>query len=162
MHNVDARYDIRLDDLDGPEIAELLSEHLREMHVHSPPESVHALDLDALKRPDITFWSIWSGEKLVGCGALKELDSEHGEIKSMRTANAFRGRGAGKAVLRHIIDEAIRRGYKRLSLETGSMEAFEPARCLYASHGFEYCGPFADYDLDPYSVFMTMELEDSD
>lgn len=162
MHDVDIRYSIRLDDLNGPEIAELLSEHLREMHVHSPPESVHALDLDALKKPNITFWSIWSGEKLVGCGALKELDSAHGEIKSMRTTHAFRGRGAGKAMLRHILEEALQRGYKRLSLETGSMDAFEPARRLYASHGFEHCAPFADYDLDPNSVFMTMELGGSD
>ena len=151
-------YTIKLDDLKGPDVIELLADHLRDMHVHSPPESVHALDLDELRSPDITFWSAWSGDKLAGCGALKELDEEHAEIKSMRTALEFRGKGAGKLILRHILAEAENRGYKRLSLETGSMDAFEPARRLYASHGFEYCGPFADYILDPNSVFMTKEL----
>jgi putative acetyltransferase len=151
-------YTIKLDDLTSAEVIELLADHLREMHVHSPPESVHALDLDGLKQHEITFWSVWAGEQLVGCGALKELDNEHGEIKSMRTAPEFRGKGAGKLMLRHIVAEAEKRGYKRLSLETGSMDAFEPARRLYASHGFEYCGPFADYILDPNSIFMTREL----
>jgi putative acetyltransferase len=136
-----------------------LQEHLDDMHLHSPPESVHALDLDSLRKPEITFWSIWSDDgRLVGCGALKELDKTHGEIKSMRTANAFRSKGAGKLILRHILEEARRRGYKRLSLETGSMVAFDPARRLYENHGFKYCGPFADYVLDPNSVFMTVEL----
>ena len=148
-------FTIRLDDLSGTEVAELLADHLREMHQHSPPGSVHALDLDALKTPDITFWSIWSGDRLVGCGALKELDASHAEIKSMRTAPEFRGKGAGKMMLRHILDTAKQRGYRRLSLETGSMAAFDPARRLYESHGFEYCSPFADYVLDPHSVFMT-------
>ena len=152
-------FTIKRDDLSGPEIAELLSEHLSDMHVHSPPESVHALDLDELRKPDITFWSIWTdGNELVGCGALKELDKTHGEIKSMRTRTSFRGQGAGKMMLRHILEEAGRRGYSRLSLETGSMAAFDPARRLYESHGFENCGPFADYILDPNSVFMTLEL----
>ena len=151
-------FTIRPDDLSGPEIAELLADHLRDMHVHSPPESVHALDLENLRKPDITFWSIWDGDILVGCGALKELNKDHGEIKSMRTALVYRGRGGGKQILRHILDEARRRRYKRLSLETGSMAAFEPARRLYESHGFQYCGPFADYVLDPNSVFMTTEL----
>jgi putative acetyltransferase len=149
---------IRLDDLSGPEIAELLLEHLDDMHLHSPPESVHALDPDELKRPEITFWSIWSNAELVGCGALKEIDPTHAEIKSMRTRTKFRGHGAGKLMLRHLLDEAKRRGYERLSLETGSMAAFEPARRLYESHGFAYCGPFADYILDPNSVFMTIKL----
>jgi putative acetyltransferase len=151
-------FEIKLDDLSSPAIAELLSEHLRDMHEQSPPGSVHALDLDGLRKPDITFWSVWSGEELVGCGALKELDPEHGEIKSMRTAAKFRGQGAGKFILQHIIDEARSRGYKRLSLETGSMAFFEPARRLYELYGFRYCGPFADYTLDPNSEFMTMEL----
>jgi putative acetyltransferase len=151
-------FTIKPDDLTSPEIAELLADHLREMHLHSPPESVHALDLDALRKPEITFWAIWSGDKLVGCGALKELDKTHGEIKSMRTAPESRGRGAGRLMLRHILDEAKMRGYRQLSLETGSMAAFDPARRLYESHGFEYCGPFADYILDPNSVFMTCEL----
>ena len=154
-------YTIKLDDLSGPEIAALLQEHLDDMHVHSPPESVHALDLEKLKRPEITFWTVWSGEKLAGCGALKELDPTHGEIKSMRTPTEFRGKGAGKLMLKHIIGEARRRGYVRLSLETGSMAAFEPARRLYKSHGFEHCGPFADYILDPNSVFMTIDLDDA-
>lgn len=153
-----ATYRIKLDDLSGPEIAELLQEHLDDMHVHSPPESVHALDLDALKKPEITFWTVWLDDRLVGCGALKELDKTHGEIKSMRTPNDFRGKGVGKLMLRHIIDEARRRNYKRLSLETGSMEAFEPARRLYESYGFSECGPFADYVLDPNSLFMAIEL----
>ena len=154
MHN----FTIKLDDLTGPEIAELLADHLSEMHEHSPPESVHALDLDELRKSDIKFWSIWSGSELVGCGALKELDIEHGEIKSMRTAPAFRRKGAGKLMLRHILDEARSRGYRKLSLETGSMAAFEPARRLYESHGFDYCGPFGDYVLDPNSVFMRKVL----
>jgi putative acetyltransferase len=155
-------FTIRLDDLTGPEIAQLLQEHLDDMHLHSPPESVHALDLDSLKKPDVTFWSIWSEDgRLVGCGALKELDETHGEIKSMRTANVFRGKGAGKLMLRHIVDEAKRRGYSRLSLETGSMAAFEPARQLYESHGFKNCGPFADYVLDSNSVFMTIKIPPS-
>lgn len=155
-----SQFKILLDDLSGPEITQLLQEHLDDMHVHSPPESVHALDLGALRKPDITFWTVWSGEKLAGCGALKELDPTHGEIKSMRTPAEFRGKGLGKLMLRHIIDEARRRNYKRLSLETGSMAAFEPARQLYQSHGFQPCGPFADYILDPNSVFMTIDLKD--
>jgi len=151
-------FEIKSDDLSSPEIAALLQEHLRDMHELSPPESVHALDLDELRKPDITFWSVWSGDDLVGCGALKEMDKTQGEIKSMRTANKFRGKGAGKFMLRHIMDEARTRGYTRLSLETGSMDAFEPARRLYASHGFTICGPFGDYILDPHSVFMSIGL----
>jgi len=155
-------FTIRLDDLSGPGIAKLLQEHLDDMHLHSPPESVHALDLESLKKPEITFWSVWSDDgQLVGCGALKELDKTHGEIKSMRTANAFRGKGAGRLMLKHIVNEARRRGYLQLSLETGSMDAFGPARRLYESHGFGYCGPFADYVLDPNSVFMTIKIPPS-
>jgi putative acetyltransferase len=151
-------FTIRHADLTSNEIAELLADHLREMNQHSPPESVHALDLEKLKQPGITFWSIWNGDELVGCGALKELDATHAEIKSMRTDPKYRGQGAGKMMLRHILDEARLRGYQRLSLETGSMAAFEPARRLYASHGFIQCEPFADYVLDPNSVFMTIGL----
>jgi putative acetyltransferase len=151
-------FEIKLDDLTSPAIAELLSEHLRDMYEQSPPASVHALDLDDLKKPEITFWAIWDGVALVGCGALKELDAEHGEIKSMRTTKAYRGKGAGKLMVRYIIDEARKRNYKRLSLETGSMAFFDPARRLYESHGFIHCDPFADYVLDPNSDFMTMEL----
>lgn len=153
-----AAFEIRLDDLTGPEIRALLEEHLRDMHAISPPESVHALDLEALRRPDITFWTVWEGDHLLGCGALRELDAEHGEIKSMRTARAHRGRGVARAVLDHALAEARARGYRRVSLETGSQPPFEPARRLYASAGFVRCEPFGDYEPDPNSVFMTMEL----
>ncbi len=149
---------IRLDDLSGPEIRALLEEHLRSMHSLSPPESVHALDLDGLRQPEITFWTVWSGNELLGCGALKELDPRHGEIKSMRTAQAHLRKGVARAMLEHIIREAKRRSYARLSLETGSMKAFEPAQRLYASYGFTHCPPFADYAEDPNSVFMTRLL----
>lgn len=150
--------EIKVDDLTAPAVQELLGEHLRDMHLHSPPESVHALDLAALRRPEITFWTVWEGEELLGCGALKELDSAHAEIKSMRTARAHLRQGVAAHLLRYILEEAGRRGYARLSLETGSGEAFEPARRLYARFGFEYCGPFEGYTEDPYSVFMTKEL----
>jgi putative acetyltransferase len=149
---------IELDDLSRPEIAELLEEHLESMFVHSPPESVHALPIEGLRSPDITFWSVWENNELLGCGALKELDPQHGEIKSMRTASGHLRKGVARAVVHHIIGEAKRRGYRRLSLETGSMAAFEPARQLYAGCGFTYCEPFANYVNDPNSVFMTMEL----
>jgi putative acetyltransferase len=150
---------IKVDDLSGPEIAALLETHLKLMRDTSPPESVHALDLEALRAPEITFWTVWEGATLLGCGALKELERDHGEIKSMHTAAAARGRGVGRAMLAHILAEARRRGYRRLSLETGSPEAFAPARALYAGFGFCPCGPFADYVLDPFSVFMTLELQ---
>ena len=149
---------IELDDLSRPEIAELLKEHLAGMFVHSPPESVHALPIEGLRSPDITFWSVWENGELLGCGALKELDPQHGEIKSMRTASAHLRKGVARAAVHHIIAEARRRGYRRVSLETGSMAAFEPARQLYAGFGFTYCEPFGDYMKDSNSVFMTMEL----
>jgi putative acetyltransferase len=150
--------DIRVDDLSGPEIARLLQEHLQGMALHSPPESIHALDLDALRTPEITFWSAWQDAELMGCGAIKELDSAHAEIKSMRTASMHLRKGVAAALMHHILDEARRRCYQRLSLETGSAEAFAPAHRLYASFGFKPCGPFADYVEDPYSVFMTREV----
>ena len=150
--------DIRVDDLSGQEIAALLSEHLRSMYLHSPPESVHALDIGRLRAPDITMWSAWQDGELLGCAALKELDREHGEIKSMRTASRHLRKGVASALLRHILAEAKRRSYRRLSLETGSMAAFAPARNLYARYGFQPCGPFADYVEDPNSVFMTRTL----
>ena len=149
---------IRIDDLAGAEIRALLAEHLDNMRRLSPPGSVHALDLPALVKPDITFWTLWSGRELLGCGALKEISSTHGEVKSMRTASAHRRKGAGHAMLTHIIAEARKRSYARLSLETGSMPAFEPARRLYETFGFAYCPPFADYVDDPNSVFMTRAL----
>ncbi|TBL79905.1 GNAT family N-acetyltransferase [Paenibacillus thalictri] len=150
--------DIKLDDLTGSEIAALIGEHLQGMALHSPPESVHALNLEGLRKPEISFWSAWEQGELVGCGALKQLDGQHGEIKSMRTASAHVRKGIARRMLAHIMEEAKRRGYKRLSLETGSMEAFVPAKKLYESFGFQYCQPFADYKEDPNSVFMTKEL----
>ena len=149
---------IDIDDLSHPEIRALLNEHLQSMHALSPPESVHALDLEKLRAPGITFWSAWEGTVLLGCGALKELDRTHGEIKSMRTPDAHRRKGTGRAILAHIIETARSRGYERLSLETGSMKAFRPAQRLYESFGFTYCGPFGQYVEDPNSVFMTMRL----
>jgi putative acetyltransferase len=150
--------EIKLDDLSSPEIRALLEEHLQNMHSISPPESVHALDLDGLRGPEISFWTVWSGDELLGCGALKEIDATHGEIKSMRTAAAHRRSGVARAVLTHIIGEAQNREYTRLSLETGSQDAFEPARRLYASFGFSDCPPFEGYSEDPNSVFMTKVL----
>ena len=149
---------IEVDDLSRPAIHALLNEHLQSMYSLSPPESVHALDLEQLRKPDVTFWSVWEGPVLLGVGALKELDPTHGEVKSMRTANAHLRKGVGRAVLTHIIGVARARRYERLSLETGSMDAFKPAQKLYESFGFVYCGPFGEYVEDPYSVFMTMRL----
>jgi putative acetyltransferase len=149
---------IIIDDLNGPEIFELLEEHLQSMALHSPPESIHALDIKALRRPEITFWTAWEGDELLGCGALKELDRYHGEIKSMRTSSSHLRKGVASSLLHHLLEEAKRRSYHRVSLETGSMEAFEPARRLYAGFGFVFSGPFADYVEDPFSVFMTREL----
>jgi putative acetyltransferase len=150
---------IRLDDLTGPEIRALLEEHLRNMHEISPPESVHALDLDALRHPSITFWTAWAGNELLGCGALKELDPTQGEIKSMRTTTTRRRSGVARAILERILATARERGYARLSLETGSEPEFLPARRLYESFGFTYCPPFSDYVEDPHSVFMTRVFE---
>jgi len=149
---------IEIDDPTRPEIHKLLQDHLQSVALHSPPESVHALGVEALRQPEITFWAVWEDGELMGCGALKELDSRHGEIKSMKTSSQHLRKGVATKLLKHILEEARRRGYSRLSLETGSMEAFAPARQLYAKFGFQYCEPFADYVLDPYSVFMTKEL----
>lgn len=149
---------IRVDDLRGPEVRGLLEEHLHTMTLYSPPGSIHALDLDALRAPDVTFWTAWEDAELLGCGALRELDPSHGEIKSMRTATPHLRKGVASAMLRHIVDEGRRRGYRRISLETGSAAAFVPARRLYAGFGFASCGPYAGYAEDPYSVFMTRVL----
>lgn len=149
---------IEVDDLSRREVHALLEEHLANMYAISPPESVHALPLEALRAPEITFWTIWEGPLLLGCGALKELSPRHGEVKSMRTPQAMRRKGAGRAMLAHILAEARRRGYERLSLETGAEDAFLPARKLYESSGFSYTGPFADYVPDPNSMFMTLDL----
>ncbi|KAF1694868.1 GNAT family N-acetyltransferase [Pseudoxanthomonas jiangsuensis] len=149
---------IVVDPLTGPEIAALLREHLDDMYRLSPPESVHALDLSKLRQADVTFWSAWSGDELLGCAALRELDGWHGEIKSMRTALVHRGRGVGGALMRRILEEAEQRGYRRLSLETGPQPEFAPARALYRRYGFDVCGPFDRYVEDPFSTFMTRTL----
>jgi putative acetyltransferase len=150
--------DIREDDLTGDAIINLLQEHLENMHEITPPGSIHALDLDALRSPNITFWTAWDGDELLGCGALKELDSRSGEIKSMRTVTRHRRRGIASKILEHIIKEAEQRAYESLNLETGAFPEFAPARALYTRYGFEYRGPFADYTNDPNSVFMTKTL----
>jgi putative acetyltransferase len=147
------------DDPARPDVYALLEEHLRHMHELSPPESVHALDVARLKGPDISFWTARDDNGLLlGCGALKALDPTHGEIKSMRTPASARRRGAGRALLQHILATAQARGYTRLSLETGPQDGFAAAHRLYESAGFTVCGPFADYRLDPFSVFMTLAL----
>lgn len=151
---------IEVDDLSRSQVHALLQEHLDNMRQITPPGSVHALDLDKLRAPGITFWTAWECGLLLGCGALRELDHQHGEVKSMRTPSTLRRVGAGRAILRHIVTEARNRGYRRLSLETGSMSAFLPAQRLYASFGFSYCGPFDSYTEDPNSVFMSLPLTD--
>ena len=142
-----------MDDLTGPEIISLLEEHLCNMRAITPPQSVHALPVEGLRSAGVTFWSVWENGELLGCGALKELDPHHGEIKSMRTVAKHLRKGVARAVLDHVMSEAKRRGYRRLSLETGAMPEFEPARLLYARAGFKLCEPFADYSEDPNSVF---------
>ena len=154
----DNHIEIRTDDLRGPEIASLLTEHLEAMAQISPPESRHAMALERLRGTDITFWTAWAGQQLAGCGALKEIDATHGEVKSMRTARTHLRKGVASKLLEHIIAEARRRGYFRLSLETGSMPYFEPAHCLYRKAGFKECAAFVGYKPDPYSKFFTKEI----
>ena len=149
---------IIVDDLTGAATRALIAAHLAGMHENSPPESVHALDLRALTAPGITVWSAWRDDDLVGIGALAQLDAARGELKSTRVDDRFRGTGAGRALLRHIVAEARARGIQSLWLETGSEDAFIPARALYASEGFTVCGPVEGYALDPLSTFMTREL----
>jgi putative acetyltransferase len=160
MHGGGAALKVRIreDDLSAPEIAELLQTHLDHAARHSPRESIHALDLDRLRAPGITFWSVWSDGALVGCGALRELASDHGEIKSMHTAVAHRGKGVAAQLLAHILSEARTRSYRRVSLETGTMAGFAPARALYARFGFRPCAPFGEYRVDPNSICMTLDL----
>lgn len=152
---------IEVDDFKRSPVRALLAEHMTNMHELTPAESVHALDIEELRAPDVTFWTVWSDEELLGCGALKELSRHHGEIKSMRTPASKRRRGAGRVILTHIIQEASVRGYERLSLETGPAETFGAAHRLYEDYGFQICGPFGAYTEDPYSVFMTMVLSDA-
>jgi putative acetyltransferase len=149
---------IEVDDLTRKDVLALLEEHLSNMHELGPPESVHALDVTKLRGPGITFWTAWDDGTLLGCGAIKELSPTHGEVKSMRTPKALRGKGAGRAMLAHIVGVARERGYRRLSLETGTVDAFVPAQKLYTSFGFSVCGPFDSYQEDPNSLFMTLEL----
>ena len=150
--------EIRVDDLSGDATRTLIAAHLAGMHDTSPPESVHALDIDALRHPSITFWSARVGDEIAGIGALKQLDARRGELKSMRVDDAFRGSGVGRALLRHIIEVARTRGMTSLWLETGTTEDFLPAQRLYESEGFVRCDPFEGYALDPFSVFFTRSL----
>ena len=147
------------DNLQGAEIRQLLLEHHGDMLAHSPEESVHALDIDALLQPGVTFWSVWCEEQLAGCGALKRLDDQHAEIKSMRTAKKFLRQGVAANMLRHILSHAEQQGFERVSLETGTTDAFKPARRLYQNFGFTDCPPFAHYREDPYNQFFTLKLE---
>ena len=151
--------EIKIDDLSGGEVIGLLEEHLADMYATSPPESVHALDLDGLKSPEITFFSAWKGSQLLGCVAIKELDTQHAELKSMRTTQFARNSGVASQLLQHVLNTASARQYRKISLETGSEDYFKPARNLYEKFGFGYCEPFADYELDLYSQFMSIELD---
>jgi putative acetyltransferase len=150
--------EIVVDDLSGPEIAAFIDDHVRDMRAITPLESKHALDLDGLRKPEVTFWSVYDGETLVGCGAIKRLSPDHAEVKAMRTASSRKRSGIASLLLEHIISEATRMGYTRLSLETGTAEPFIPARKLYEKFGFEYTAPFEDYTVDPHSAYMTKVL----
>lgn len=147
------------DPLESPAVIRLLEEHLSDMYATSPAESVHALDISKLKTADIHFWTAWQQDIVLGCAALKRHSNSIGEIKSMRTAAKARGKGVGRTLLQHILHYARQNGFTQLYLETGSMEFFAPARSLYLSEGFSYCGPFADYREDPNSVFMSINLD---
>ena len=149
---------IKVDDLNGGEVIALLEEHLADMYATSPPESVHALDISALKDPAITFYSCWKNNSLLGCAALRELDKNHVALKSMRTTAKARNLGVASALMEHLLQKATAREYQQMSLETGSMKFFKPARTLYKKFGFKYCGPFGDYQLDDNSRFMTRAL----
>jgi putative acetyltransferase len=150
--------EFRLDDLSGEPTRKLIARHLAGMHASSPAESVHALDIDGLKQPDVTFWSAWVDGRIAGCGALKQIDAQRGELKSMRVADEFLGNGIGRAILDYLIFQARLRGMTSLWLETGSSEVFVPALSLYQSAGFQRCGPFEGYVEDPFSVFMTRTI----
>lgn len=152
------QFEFRVDDLSGEATQKLVARHLAGMHENSPACSVHAFDIDRLSQPGVTFWSAWAGGEIAGMGALKLIDAARGEIKSMRVADAWLGKGVGRALLRHIVGEARLRGLKSLWLETGSAPAFKPALTLYESEGFVFCGPFEGYSEDPFSRFMTREI----
>ncbi|GLQ45745.1 N-acetyltransferase [Dyella lipolytica] len=146
-------------DLNDPRVIALLDTHVTTARAETARGSAHALDLAGLQSPDIRFWAIWENEQLLGVGALRRLTPDHGEIKSMHTAQSTRRHGAGSAMLRHIIDTARAEGLSRLSLETGAWDYFIPARAFYRRHGFVECPPFGDYAADPNSVFMSLDLE---
>jgi len=149
---------IQLDDLSSQESQSIVREHMAGMLANTPIKSVHALPLEKLRQPNMTFWTAWKGSDLCGCGALQTLDAQHGEVKTMRTRTKFLRQGIGQAVLNHIINHATQKGLNRLSLETGSSDAFSAARTMYLRNGFEICEPFGDYKLDPLSVFMTKHI----
>lgn len=151
-------FDIKIDEVRSPEIIALLQSHQQDMTRHSPPESIHALDVESLRAANVTFWTAWEDDELAGCGALKAIDEQHGEIKSMRTHEHFLRRGIARKILNTIVAHAQQNHYTRLSLETGSNPAFKPATLLYEQFGFEPCPPFADYKEDPYSIFMSRRL----
>ncbi|MCJ8311594.1 MAG: GNAT family N-acetyltransferase [Saccharospirillaceae bacterium] len=153
-------YKIKLDNLTGTEILGLLQEHLEDMKKTSPPESKHALDLSGLKDSSVKFWTIWDDSKLAGCGAFKQLDTDHAEIKSMRTTSNYKNKGVASQLLMFIVEQAKLSGYKTLSLETGAMDYFVPAHRLYQKHGFSFCAPFSDYKQDSNSKFMSLSLID--
>ena len=155
---IDSTMHIEIDDLSRPQVHALLREHLAHMHALSPAEQVFALDLNQLRAPNITFWTLWENDELLGCVALKALSATHGEVKSMRTADHHRGRGAGRALLLRVVETAMQRGYRKLSLETGTHPEFMPAQQLYLSMGFKASGPFADYEANEHSLFMELAL----
>ena len=150
--------DIKVGELRHEAVISLLQEHHEDMLSHSPPDSVHALDVSSLEHPDVTFWSLWVNQALAGIGAIKELDKDHCEIKSMRTSAGFLRQGIAHKILEHIVEQATIRSYKRLSLETGTMDAFIPAQKLYQQFGFRVCEPFGNYQEDPYSMFMSKTI----
>jgi putative acetyltransferase len=149
-------------DLTDPRVLDLLSEHLADMRASSPPEAVFALDLAGLRRPEITLWTAWEGDRVVACGALREMAPQAGEIKSMRTARAHQRRGFGRSMLTYLLDQARRRGYRRVFLETGSGPAFAAALGLYAAAGFEACAPFPPYGPSEFNRFFCLTLGDGD
>ena len=145
-------------DFDHPQVADLLNAHVNRARMETGRGSAHALDASGLKASGVRFWTIWDEDKPVGLGALKVISKDHGEIKSMHTAEGARNKGVGAAMLTHIIAEAKAMGMSRLSLETGSWDYFLPARAFYGRHGFSECAPFAGYKADPNSIFMTRTL----
>ena len=151
-------YEIKIDNLSSLQVTSLLTEHQERMADNSPPESRHVLDVEALLQPEITFWSMWDGDELMGCVALKHWNDSLGELKSMKTAPAYIRRGVGQRLLEHVIAVSQERGYQELKLETGSMAYFAPARKLYSKYGFQPCEPFGDYVKDPNNVFMCLSV----